>query len=133
MKTLLELGANINAKDRWGGTPLDGRILFRSNKPTKDAMRHDHVAVAQYLRNEGGHHGTATDFGLELINASSKGDLETVQRLVAAGVSPHSVDYDKRTALHVAVAEKRTDVVTFLLAKGANPNAKDRFSSNITH
>ncbi len=37
---------------------------------------------------------------------ASKGDLETVQRLIKSGISVQSVDYDKRTALHVAVAER---------------------------
>jgi glutaminase len=63
---------------------------------------------------------------MELITASSKGDLETVQRLIGTGVSANSADYDKRTALHVAVAEKRLEVVKFLLEKGADPNVPDR-------
>jgi ankyrin repeat protein len=36
-------------------------------------------------------------------------------------------DYDKRTALHLACAEGRTEMVQFLVSRGADVNTQDRF------
>jgi len=38
-------------------------------------------------------------------------------------------DYDQRTALHIAVAEKQAGVVKALVAAGAKADAKDRFGT----
>eukprot|EP01114_Cavostelium_apophysatum_P019573 TRINITY_DN6345_c0_g1_i2.p1 TRINITY_DN6345_c0_g1~~TRINITY_DN6345_c0_g1_i2.p1 ORF type:complete len:781 (+),score=118.55 TRINITY_DN6345_c0_g1_i2:53-2344(+) len=116
VKNLIDAhGADINAKDRWGGTPLD------------DAVRHGHEQISVYLKQQGGQHGDSADFGAQLISAASRGDLAIVKKLVESGVSPNSADYDQRSALHVAVADRRLDVVQYLLSKGADPNAVDRF------
>ncbi|MGQ4003541.1 glutaminase A [Francisellaceae bacterium CB52] len=64
----------------------------------------------------------------ELIWAASMGDLTEVRRSVALGADVNKGDYDNRTALHLAAAEGQEDVVKYLLDKGANANAKDRWS-----
>ena len=53
--------------------------------------------------------------------AASEGDLTEVRALVAAGVEPGTADYDGRTALHLAAAEGQPEVVSYLLALGADP------------
>ena len=45
VETLLSAGANVNARDRWGGTPL------------RDAVREGHVKVAKFLHENGGELG----------------------------------------------------------------------------
>jgi glutaminase len=50
-----------------------------------------------------------------------------VKRLVESGISINSCDYDNRTPLHVAVAERRLEVVKYILSKGGDLEAVDRF------
>lgn len=37
------------------------------------------------------------------------------------------MDYDSRTPLHIAAKEDRIEIVRFLIARGANVNAVDRW------
>jgi len=115
VKYLVEAGADVNIQDRWGGTPLD------------DAISQGHDLIAKYLKESGALHGENSNFGLDLIHAASRGDVETVKRLVESGISVQSCDYDKRTPLHVAIDERHEDVVKYLLEKGADVHAKDKF------
>ena len=120
---LLASGADPNAEDRWGGRPLD------------DAMHRHHDETAKALRAAGakagskGSHATSQD----LVDAASKGDLETVRRLVEQSEEGHEGlpldvgDYDQRTALHLAAGEGRLLVVAYLLVAGAQPNPRDRW------
>lgn len=50
-----------------------------------------------------------------------------VCRYFLSGVDVNAVDYDGRSALHVAAAEGHTDVIRFLLENaGANAALRDR-------
>jgi glutaminase len=69
----------------------------------------------------------ARDDRINLIWAAAKGDLRAVQRLVARGVDPDEPDYDGRTALHLAAAEGKAQVVGFLLSCGAELEPRDRW------
>ncbi len=64
----------------------------------------------------------------ELIWAARMGDISEVRRSIALGADVNKGDYDNRTALHLAAAEGQEDVVKYLLDKGADANAKDRWS-----
>ncbi|KAF0691495.1 Aste57867_17297 [Aphanomyces stellatus] len=46
--------------------------------------------------------------------AARTGNLEEVQKLIASGCNPNSVDEDERTALHWAASSGHMDVVEFL-------------------
>ena len=65
----------------------------------------------------------------ELLRAASTGDLTDVKRLHRRGVPLDSADYDGRTALHLAFAERRASVVQYVLDNGANPTARDRWGN----
>mmetsp|Transcript_10022 Transcript_10022/g.30819 ORF Transcript_10022/g.30819 Transcript_10022/m.30819 type:complete len:633 (-) Transcript_10022:60-1958(-) len=74
---------------------------------------------------------TAAQAVAELLFASAAGDLQRVQALVSderVPVSADSTDYDKRSALHLAASENHINVVNYLLAQGASPNARDRWN-----
>lgn len=63
----------------------------------------------------------------ELIWAASKGDHGAVHRLIVRGFDQDAADYDRRTALHLAAAEGREQVVSYLIQNGAVLNPQDRW------
>lgn len=111
---LIAHGANVNARDRFGGTPRD------------DAVRHGQEAITTYLLEKGATH-PAEAFELELIYACSKGNVDQVTRLLRNKINPNCCDYDGRSPLHLAVAIKSSTLVNMLLEFGADPLVKDRF------
>jgi hypothetical protein len=54
-------------------------------------------------------------------------DWERVKELVTAGASVNIRAYNFKTILHYAAVAGRTDICAFLLANGANLNAKDKY------
>lgn len=54
-------------------------------------------------------------------------DPAAIERALEAGDSVDTVDFDGRTALHLAVATNAVDAARALLDHGADPNAVDRF------
>ncbi|XP_060892152.1 glutaminase liver isoform, mitochondrial [Labrus mixtus] len=72
--------------------------------------------------------------GYQIMNvllAAFKGDVQALRRYFLSGVDVNAVDYDGRSALHVAAAEGHTEVIRFLLGNtGANAALKDRWGSS---
>ncbi len=60
-----------------------------------------------------------------LLTAASKGDLATVNAMLASGASANVKDEDGVTALMYAARKDKADVASALIRKGANINAKD--------
>ena len=130
-------GPSLSPRDRWGGTPLD------------DARQHGHRAIASMLKSAGAKGGRtagnkaapAGSLGAdtleagepgkaaELIWAASTGDLTEIRRLIAQGVPLNAADYDRRTPLHLAAAEGRSDVAAYLLRHGADADYRDRWGT----
>lgn len=70
---------------------------------------------------------TLTNQIVNLIYAASYGDLDEIKRLEALGMNLGGADYDGRTALHLAAAENRVDVVEYLLTRNIDKNPVDRW------
>ncbi|XP_074489500.1 glutaminase liver isoform, mitochondrial isoform X2 [Sebastes fasciatus] len=72
--------------------------------------------------------------GYQIMNvllAAFKGDVQAMRRYFLSGADVNAVDYDGRSALHVAAAEGHAEVIRFLLQNtGANPALKDRWGSS---
>lgn len=66
---------------------------------------------------------------VQLTVAAAAGDIETVEDIVARGVNVDQGDYDGRTTLHIAVAERKSDVVSLLLDKGAKYDVVDTWGT----
>ncbi|GLJ17124.1 hypothetical protein SUGI_0296330 [Cryptomeria japonica] len=66
---------------------------------------------------------------IQLLYLANKGDVEGIQALLDGGADVNSVDFDSRTALHVAACEGHKDVVSLLINRGADVNCKDRWGS----
>ena len=67
--------------------------------------------------------------GVRLMYSANENDLEGIREVLDSGVSVNFRDIDDRTALHVAACQGLTDVVSLLLEKGAEVDAKDRWGS----
>ena len=65
----------------------------------------------------------------ELCMCAKEGDIEHLKILFNRNIDFNQSDYDKRTALHIAVCEKQEEVIKFLIniAK-VNINKKDRWN-----
>jgi glutaminase len=120
----------INAKDRWGGTPLD------------DAIRQQNYDCEELLREAGGKTGTSsasesnTSFEVggsdsaKAIWAASRGDLNQLVSLRVAGVDLNLADYDGRTAAHLAASNGHDDVLRYINSQHGLSSVlepKDRF------
>ena len=67
-----------------------------------------------------------------LINASSQGNLDYVKELKGL-IDYNSVDYDGRSALHLAAAEGHYDIVEYLIEEGVDTSLKDRWGNTAYH
>lgn len=113
---LLALGANPQARNKEGETPL--QVAERAKKPE----------VAQLLRNATGSGAPAASAsGADLIEAAKRGDLARVRELVAR--DPSLMTAKDRThgatALHWAALRGQAGVVQFLVAQGADTQARN--------
>jgi ankyrin repeat protein len=61
-----------------------------------------------------------------LSESATRGELESVRRLVTAGAPVNARDHENRTALMWAAFNGHTPVAAFLIGQGAEIDAKDR-------
>jgi len=108
VELLIAEGADVNAKDRVGETPLDF------------AIEKKHTETANLLRKHGGK--TSEELNA-LLNAAKNGDIEAVKQHLAAGADVNAKTADGTTPLHNAAVYGHTEVAELLIANGANMNA----------
>jgi cytohesin len=109
VELLLSKGANLEAKSRYGSTPL------------LDAMKSaapGHKEVVELLLAKG-----AKVPALHL--AAYLGDVEKVKRALQDGADINSQADDGGTALHAAACSGRKDIVQLLISRGAKVDPKD--------
>ncbi|XP_022330735.1 L-asparaginase-like isoform X2 [Crassostrea virginica] len=115
---LLHQGASVHVKDCNGITPL------------LDAIKGKHMSIIRLLMKTGAIL-TLKPFvlAMELCCAAAMEDIETLQAFRSAGADLNEMDYDKRTALHVAVDTECKRSVHFLLDNGASWTLQDIFGN----
>ena len=130
---LMEIGVNPKA-DRWGGYPiadaqngnhLDIVRLFEQGEFPKRSPEHL-VEDAEGPSNSGAKFGNDIVV-VELLWAAAENDLPGLRRLLAQGIPVHAMDYDRRTALHLAAAEGQLEAVKYLVSHGHPLLVRDRW------
>ena len=111
VELLLFHGANVNAKDGFGCTPL----LY-------NALIWGHLDVMELLIKHGADVNAKNDEdgGTTLHGAASGGDLEAVKLLISHGADIHARDFEGETPLHKATLQRDQDMVNYLTMRGAN-------------
>ena len=104
---LIEKGADMNAKDEDGGTPLDVAIQFKE------------LEIADLIRVIGGISGAADSIHV----AAAAENIEAVKQHLATGSDVNAKNRDGVTPLHQAAWNGRKEIAELLIAKGANVNA----------
>ncbi|XP_030575327.1 60 kDa lysophospholipase isoform X2 [Archocentrus centrarchus] len=102
---LLSHGASVHAKDRYGDTPLCNAVRFR------------HKEVVKLLRKTGAHFSRheLEEAGTEMCSLAVSGDLEGLEIWSLAGADLNQPGYDGQTAIQLAQAIGKKEVVAFLL------------------
>src|SRR5258708_2671199 len=118
VQTLLNKGADIEAKNITGMTPLMRAAEF------------GHTETVKVLLARGANINAADEPGFTALRvaASPQGHAETVSLLLKSGASPNVTDKEGRTALIWASAYGNAETVKTLLAQGADVNVRDRYS-----
>lgn len=147
VRTLIEAGADKDARGEYGMTPLHnaawkghvevvgtllrvGADIEAKNMAGKAPLHH----AADYARVEvvgallaGGADSSAKDKGgiTPLHMSAFRGDVEVVGTLLAAGADKDAKDKEGWTPLHIAALEEHAEVARALLAAGADIFAKE--------
>ena len=121
VKTLLDAGADPNARAERGFTPLHGA-----------ATNSETPAVVQVLLDAGADLNARTKDGLTPLHQAAwfSETPAVVQILLDAGADPNARDEDGRTPLHRAARNSKTPAVAqVLLDAGADPKVRDNYGS----
>jgi len=114
VKYLVFCGAKVNAKTKYGETPL------------MMASEEGHLEIVKFLMDNGAKVNAKTKYGeTPLMMAAKSGHLEIVKLLVSKGVDLKVQDYGRYTPLHWAAFWGHIDVVKFLLDNGMDVNIKN--------
>ncbi|XP_072754126.1 uncharacterized protein [Anoplolepis gracilipes] len=118
LQTLLEFGADVNAKDEDGRQP----ILWAASAGSVEAV----LALARAGGSAAA--GTSDKDGLTALHcAASRGHARCVEALVnLCGSHPDHVDDNGCSALHYAATLGHADATALILKLGADPNRQDR-------
>ncbi|KAG8449312.1 hypothetical protein GDO86_016095 [Hymenochirus boettgeri] len=104
---LLNNGATVYAKDRYGDTPLKNAVKFRQ------------MEIIKLLRQTGAHipWEELEHIGTELCSLAALGDVDGLEAWELAGVDMTQVGYDGQTPYQVAEAAGNEEVLEFLNLK----------------
>jgi ankyrin repeat protein/beta-lactamase regulating signal transducer with metallopeptidase domain len=112
VKTLIEKGADVNARDKRGNTPLFSAVLAKTDE------------VARFLIANGADVNAQDDLGMTpLLSAAGGGSKKVIELLIAKGADVNARNKFGATPLHAA-CQRTKDVVELLITKGAEMNGR---------
>ncbi|HZS45641.1 MAG TPA: ankyrin repeat domain-containing protein [Blastocatellia bacterium] len=112
---LLQKGAEINAKDIVGYTPLHRLVLMRLAAPLVTGI---HMGIVP------------TD---ENARKAIADQIGTIELMISKGANVNAKDDAGSTPLHCAASIGRTDIAIVLLSHGADLNARNSFGLTALH
>jgi ankyrin repeat protein len=122
VKKLLKEGANVNAKDKIGRSPLHKAAFYR------------HIEIVKLLIENGANVNAKDNYGYTpLHDAAISGHIEIVKLLIENGAYVNAKSYLDWTPLHYAAFYGHIEIVKLLIEKGANVNAKDNYGWTPLH
>ena len=114
MKLLLEKGAEIEAKDNDGNTPLHSASI------------REHLEVVKLLLEKGADVNAKSNAGQTPLHSASMDEYtEVMKLLLERGSDVNAKDHDGRTPLHEASRHGHPEAMKLFLEKGVDVNAKD--------
>jgi ankyrin repeat protein len=111
VELLIAKGADIEAKDSLGMTPLHWAFIMGKNND-----------IIEVLIAKGANINARLNNGKTLLHDTR---LDDAKLLIAMGADVNATDRDGKTPLHVAAFWGRREMAELLIANGANVNAKD--------
>ena len=120
VKSLIAMGADVNAHDPMDATPLSYAVRSGSRK-------RGHVPVIQLLLQHGANPNVSVSCRLTpLMYAVQRGDVKAVELLLAHKADVNATTQEGHTALMGASILGSPEIVSLLLKHGADINAKTR-------
>ncbi|KAI9785422.1 MAG: hypothetical protein M1816_000437 [Peltula sp. TS41687] len=113
-RSLLQAGANPNAKDLFSRTPLHEAAIYGRE-----------IIIQLLLENGADVNAIDDKSRTPLHHAATEGHEKTVQLLLENGADVNAIDDESRTPLHHAATEGHGKTVQLLLENGADVNAID--------
>ena len=129
VEVLIAKGANVNALNKEGETPLDIRI---EHQGMSDYMPSEYITTDTSEETEGDplvtllrKHGAKTSEEINIIHIASKeGNIEAVKQHLTTDADINALDHEGNTPLHYAVYNDQTEMIRLLIDKGAEVNRK---------
>ena len=121
--TLLQNGANINAPDNSGWSPLHRAATFGHLAASKFLL--EHRAEVNLQAND--------DCLTPLHLAALAGEVEICRLLLMHGADLDKMDVNQGTPLHFAFRSGKPEVARFLIEQGANAMSRDRQGNTSLH
>ena len=126
VKFFLEFGANVNARDQNGDSPIYHAVCLGYNK------------IAELLIQKGANVNEGHHYHMNqslLLSATVKSDLKMAEILLQNGADPNAADVLGQTPLLVGAQHAGTSpkVVELLLQHGANVDARNKYGNTPLH
>ncbi|XP_075111803.1 potassium channel SKOR isoform X2 [Nicotiana tabacum] len=104
----------------------DGRVIINNLLEGRESSLRSKILDSDITLNIAKHESELT---MRLNCAAHDGDLYRLSRIIGAGADPSRTDYDGRSPLHLAASKGHGDITVFLIQRGVEINARDKFGS----